>query len=248
MNSRVFLFALVMLPSGTYLPFYAAKTKDAVEAKKLPVLVPAFQIEKHAVTEEEFLEFVRVHPEWRRSKVKPVFADSHYLERWRGDLKLPDPSEKKSPVTQVSWFAAKAYCESRDEQLPTVDQWEYAARIGASDDAKTRQRILDWYARPSRGAPGPIGSAGTDKNGVSDMHGLIWEWTLDFNSAILTGESRENGTKDSNLFCGNGSAGASDPTDYAAFMRYAFRNSMKASYTASTLGFRCVKEPEEQKK
>ena len=44
------------------------------------------------------------------------------------------------PSTQVSWFAARAYCASLGKRLPTVDEWEYAAaaserRTDATDDA-----------------------------------------------------------------------------------------------------------------
>jgi formylglycine-generating enzyme required for sulfatase activity len=239
---------MALIPAGQYLPFYSsADSSNDPENKKKQVAVAAFRIDRHAVTQEEFLKFVESHPEWRKSKVRPIFADAHYLARWPGDLKLPLKSNRKSPVTQVSWFAAKAYCEAQDKELPTVDQWEYAARSGTKDEAKTRERILSWYARSGESVPGPVGSTGADKNGVSDLFGLIWEWTLDFNSAILTGESRENGTQDNNLFCGNGSRGASDATDYAAFMRYAFRNSLKASYTTASLGFRCIQDLEEPK-
>ena len=40
------------------------------------------------VTNAEFLAFVTAHPEWRKSKVKPIFADDRYLRRWPADLEL----------------------------------------------------------------------------------------------------------------------------------------------------------------
>jgi formylglycine-generating enzyme required for sulfatase activity len=43
----------------------------------------------------------------------------------------------------------------------------------------------------------------------------------------------------SSRFCGAGAATAADATDYATFMRYAFRSSLRASYTVRNLGFRC---------
>jgi sulfatase modifying factor 1 len=45
-----------------------------------------------------------------------------------------------------------------------------------------------------------------------------------------------------NLFCGSGALGASSFDDYAAFMRYAFRSSLKAHYTVPNLGFRCAQD------
>ena len=59
------------------------------------------------------------------------------------------------------------------------------------------------------------------------MHGLVWEWTFDFNSIFLSGESRKDKDTDKDLFCGSGSVNATDLMNYAAFMRYAFRASIK---------------------
>ena len=72
------------------------------------------------------------------------------------------------------------------------------------------------------------------------MHGLVWEWVDDYNTALVTGESRGDSGLDRNLFCGSESVGSSDPKDYAAFMRFAFRSSLEAKYTVRNLGFRCA--------
>jgi len=152
---------------------------------------------------------------------------------------LPD-----APVTRVSWFAASAYCQSRGKDLPTVEQWERAAAGGGKDPAATRDRILEWYGRPASDSLAEVGRGAPNAYGVHDMHGLIWEWTLDFNSAMVSTESRDPGARDDPLFCGSGSLGAADPSDYATFMRYAMRNSLRASYTTGTLGFRCAREPD----
>ena len=78
--------------------------------------------------------------------------------------------------------------------------------------------------------------------GVWDVHGLIWEWTEDFNSAFVTGESRGDSALEKSMFCGSGAVGSTNPSDYAAFMRFGFRSSLKGNYTVGNLGFRCVKE------
>lgn len=228
---------MVRIPSGSYLPFYAPK-----ESKREPVRVSAFWMDRFPVTNEQFLTFVKANPEWRKSRIKPIFTDGHYLERWISDFKIRNRREKHSPVTHVSWFAAQAYCEWKGKSLPTVDQWEFAAQDSGKSVEANRQRILAWYSSPSPKVFPAVGSTSKNIFGISDLQGLIWEWTLDFNSLIQGQEAREDGTKDNNLFCGNGSQGALDATDYVSFMRYGFRNSLKANYTVATLGFRCVKE------
>ena len=74
------------------------------------------------------------------------------------------------------------------------------------------------------------------------MHGLVWEWSLDFNSVLISGESRKDVDDDSKLFCGSAAIGVTDLMNYAAFMRYALRGSLNAKYALKTLGFRCVKD------
>jgi sulfatase modifying factor 1 len=77
---------------------------------------------------------------------------------------------------------------------------------------------------------------------VRDLHGLIWEWTSDFNSAIVTGDARGDTGIERQLFCGSGSLGAGDRNAFPAFMRFGFRSSLKASYTVHNLGFRCARD------
>jgi len=103
------------------------------------------------------------------------------------------------------------------------------------------QKILDWYEAPKT-FNNEIGSTFKNYWGIYDLHGLVWEWTMDFNSVLISGESRKDVDKDSNLFCGSAAVGASDLMNYAAFMRYAFRGSMKAQYSVKNLGFRCAKD------
>jgi len=229
---------MARIPGGTYLPFYAVKKKA--------VSLPAFALDTHPVTNQNFLDFVRQHPPWRRDQIKRLFADSQYLNHWPGALQLHS-SQAQQPVNHVSWFAARAYCQAQGKQLPSQDQWEFVARASetqadATQDPKFRQRILDWYARPSPAQLGPVGSTYRNLYGVHDLHGLLWEWVRDFNTVMVTGESREDSSLDRNLFCAGGAVDGADPSDYAAYMRYAFRSSLKGHYALKNLGFRCAKE------
>jgi formylglycine-generating enzyme len=72
------------------------------------------------------------------------------------------------------------------------------------------------------------------------MHGLIWEWVYDFGASLVASDSREKGDAQQNRFCGTSGADAQNPSDYASFMRVAFRSSLQASFTTARLGFRCA--------
>ena len=102
--------SMVPIPPGRYAPFLKETKRAPGEASvERMVEVAAFRMDRHAVTNAEFLAFVTRHPEWRRSRVKPIFADEHYLASWRSDLELAAPTDAGRPVTEVSWFAASAF-------------------------------------------------------------------------------------------------------------------------------------------
>ena len=239
---------MVAIPAGSYAPLY--RTPDStVAGRSAPaprVAVEAFFIDERPVTNAEFLEFVGTHPAWRRSRVKAIHADRGYLRHWAGDLELGPAAPPDSPVVSVSWFAAMAWCRAHGKRLPTVAQWEYVAaasaeRRDATDDPRFLDFLRDWYARPVPPVLPPAGRTFRNAYGVWDLHGVIWEWTLDFNSALVTGESRADASIERTLYCGGAAAGASDFTNYAAFMRFAFRSSLEARYTVGSLGFRGAK-------
>jgi sulfatase modifying factor 1 len=226
---------MVQIPSGDLALFFPRKTVASVA-------VAAFLLDRRPVTNGEFLDFLRRHPEWQRSKVKPLFADQHYLEHWQDDLTLPHAARSDQPVTNVSWFSATAYCEAHGKGLPSTDQWEYALADQGRDAEGLRNRILAWYSTPNHSDLPNVESLTANGFGVRGLTGAVWEWTEDFNSAMSGPELREAGVKNKDLFCGGASISAKDATDYAAFMRFSMRVSLKARYATDNLGFRCAKE------
>ncbi len=229
---------MVAIQGGTYIPLYG---RDS-----LKVTIADFYMDVYPVTNQEFMAFVKQNPKWQKSKVKKLFADGSYLMNWTTDTTLGEGQVLSAPITNISWFAANAYCECQGKRLPTIDEWEYAAMADENEpDARKNETyntyILGWYEKPKT-FNNVIGSTFKNYWGVYDLHGLVWEWTLDFNSVLVSGESRKDVDNDSNLFCGSGAIGATDLMNYAAFMRYATRGSLKAKYTMKNLGFRCVKD------
>ncbi len=209
-----------------------------------------FALDRLPVSNGEFLQFVRRFPEWRRGRVPHLFADERYLTHWSGPLQLGPEADPDAPVVQVSWFAARAYCESVGRRLPTEDEWELAAAAGeAEKDARAdpawRDRILEWYSRPSPPRWPRRGQGRPNAWGIYDLHGLVWEWVEDFNSTLLSNDSRESGDNDALRFCGSGAYSARDKEDYAGFMRIAFRSSLGARDTTRNLGFRCASDVQE---
>jgi formylglycine-generating enzyme len=234
----------VTLPEGRHRPLYPASPGE------VEVVVSSFDLAKVPVSNEQFLAFVGNAPEWQRDRVSRLFADHRYLVHWIGPQAVAAWDQKR-PVTNVSWFAARAYCESFGARLPTEVEWERAAAASASaadgrNDAQWSRNILNWYASPSTGPKRDVGRAPPNFWGVHDLHGLVWEWVLDFNSTLITSDSRSTQTTDKATFCGSGALGAQDPANYAGFMRVATLSSLQARYAATHLGFRCARAAKEQ--
>jgi formylglycine-generating enzyme required for sulfatase activity len=231
---------MASLPAGSYRPLYAPVGTSRIR-------VAAFALDREPVTRGEFLAFVSRQPEWQRGRVRPIFADARYLIDWRGALDAGDAEALRRPVTQVSWFAARAYCAALGKRLPTVDEWEYAAAASersadASADPSFRARLLALYGAMRN--PTTTTRGFTNLYGVRALHGVVWEWTLDFNSVVLDDDSRATGSgadaRDRHLYCASSAIGATDPSDFAAFLRYAVRASLGARSTTSSVGFRCA--------
>lgn len=242
---------MVRIAGGRYRPLYRqpvrGQRRDTSVRRVVSVQVEPFEIDRRPVTNGQYLEFVRAHPEWRRSRVSRLFAEESYLRHWHGDLDLGPGAPPSSPVVHVSWFAARAYSSANGRRLPTVAEWELVGladetRRDATGDPAFLERVRNWYSRPAPAVLPVVGLGFRNLWGVEDLHGLVWEWTLDFNSALVSGESRGDASLERSLFCGSGASNAADFSDYAAFMRFAYRASLEARYTTTSLGFRSARD------
>ena len=235
---------MARIPEGRFTPFFRVEN----ETNEIPVA--AFLLDAYPVTNAGFLEFVRANPQWRRSQVKRLFADTDYLKAWKDDLDL-GVADSNAPVTHVSWFAAKAFAAWKGKRLPTMAEWEYAAaaspkRPDGWNDPEFVAEIRRWYSTPSPERMPPVGRGRANVYGVHDLHGLAWDWVADFNTAMVTGDARGDTGLDRQLFCGAGAAGARDTGNFPVFMRYGFRSSLAARYTVPNLGFRCAQSLNEE--
>ena len=229
---------MVKVTGGKYLPFYSEN--DSL------VQVKDFWIDIRPVTNAEFLKFVQANPQWRRSQVKRLYADTTYLRDWVADTELPKDALPDAPVTFVSWFAAKAYADAVGKRLPTLDEWEYVAMADA-DEPNARGKksyndaLINLYMVKNRQF-NQVMQSKPNYWGIYNLFDLIWEWTDDFNSTLVTGDSRGGEYGDKTLACAGSATSATDVMNYAAFIRFGLRSSLKANYTVGNLGFRCAKD------
>lgn len=235
-TSRLAAPSMVRIAGGTFRPLYT-------QPGETTVAVAPFLLDARPVTRAEFEAFVHAVPRWRRDRAVKLFVDADYLRDWAGPADAGTSVPRTFPVTNVSWFAAKSYCEARDARLPTVAEWEYAA--GADEHDRNAAAHPGFRQRALELALGrrlqPVGSSFRNVWGASDLHGNAAEWVYDFASIFAGGDSRATSKLDRAFTCAAGATSTGDPGDYAAYLRYALRGTLAARSTAGTLGFRCAR-------
>ena len=167
--------------------------------------------------------------------------------RWR--MRLPAGRITRPPGMPWAWTRRP----TRWHCCPAAGPRKYAAcadetRANATDDPEFTARLLEWYGKPGGAALPSVKIAPANFYGVRALHGYVWEWVGDFNNSMVTGESRGDSGIDRKLYCAGGALGATDTRNYAAFMRYAFRSSLKGNYTVPNLGFRGARDADPSKK
>lgn len=169
---------------------------------------------------------------------------------------ISDPSRFKGgnrPVENVSWAEAVEFCArlsrltGRKFRLPTEAEWEYACRAGTSTPFSSGDGLgSDWanfngrrpYGSNSKGPyreqTVPVGSLGAaNAFGLHDMHGNVWEWTMD-RGPVGSGESGPSSGMKILRGCGWDSAGIE--------CRSAARRTIDLDHRADNVGFRVVVE------
>lgn len=224
----------VRIPEGEYISFFKEENDKVVK-------VPSFMMTKYPVTNSEFNEFIKANSSFSKSKVARIFADDRYLQHWKSDTLNAAELKRigQHPVTSVSWFVARKYCAWKKMRLPTIAEWEFAGDV---DNPEVLRELLAWYAKTGDTPLENVGKRQPNKFGLFDMHGSIWEWVEDFNSVMISSDSRSKGDRTDGLFCGGGSVNAKDAKAYGTFMRFGFRSGLRGDYNINTLGFRCASD------
>lgn len=96
------------------------------------------------------------------------------------DFAIPAGKEKH-PIAEISYFDAEAYCKAVGKRLPTLNEWEKAARGTDGRDYPWGNKFDPANANTldsEKNGSTPVGSFAKGKSpyGIMDMAGNLWEW------------------------------------------------------------------------
>jgi formylglycine-generating enzyme required for sulfatase activity len=118
---------MVPIPGGPY-EIVSPDVSPKLRAELRPYWLDAYE-----VTNEQYAGFVRSGGYATAALRQSRFADRTGLPGPRGWLSQEAPrGEERHPVTGVTWYEAAAYCAAAGKRLPTLYEWEKAARNGVA--------------------------------------------------------------------------------------------------------------------
>ena len=231
---------MVFVPGGEYkLVAWGQPTQASIG-------LDDYFIDKYEVTNREYKEFINAGGYLEKQFWKHRFFKDGRGLSWEEAMRefkdrtgLPGPrswlnenfpeGKENFPVTNITWYEAAAYATFRGKQLPTIFQWEKAARDGAYSftfgvmpwGVVRPGDKLDYRANLRGSGTAPVNSFefGMSPYGCYNMAGNAAEWCLN---------------RHLESFATAGGSWADPP--YA----FGFYGYFPGLYSSEKLGFRCV--------
>ena len=180
--------------------------------------MPPFYIDRNEITVKQFKRFDPKYDE------KPFTANQ------------PCPN---CPAMAIDWESADRYCKWARKRLPTLRQWETAARGNSNQAFPWGKKFLPGYANLGeeedeyfQAAPTGSFPKGASPFGVMDMTGNVWEWVAE-SRPIANNENRSG--KKFRITKGGGWTTSPETANLSN------NHQVPAEAKIPTIGFRCVK-------
>lgn len=194
-------FEMIPIPGGEFKmgsPASESGHSDD-EGPQVTVVLEPYWMAKHELTWAEYKTFMKTYDIFKklsRGGVRKVTSDNQ-ADAITVPTPLYEPSytyehgdDPAQPAVTMTQYAAKQYTKwlsalaANQYRLPTEAEWEHAARGGTETAYSFGDNAdeIDKYAVFDTNAPNgaaKVGSKLPNPFGLHDMHGNVWEWTID---------------------------------------------------------------------
>jgi len=194
-------FEMIPVPAGKY-SLGSPESEEGRSEDEGPQIVletPPFWIAKTELTWSEYKIFMSLYDIFKKLQSNGIrkITDENRVDAITIPTPLYDAShtfefgdDPQQPAVTMTQYAAKQYTKwlsgmtGVQYRLPTEAEWEYAARGGSQsaysygDDAKQLENYACFEGN-NAGGPSKVGQKKPNAFGLHDMHGNVWEWTID---------------------------------------------------------------------
>jgi formylglycine-generating enzyme required for sulfatase activity len=174
---------MVPIPAGKFWMGSADDEPDRQtnESPQHLVRLPRFYLARTPITQAQWRAVATWSPEdgaplWERV----LNPDPSYF---RDDQS--DNDDDRRPVENVSWLDAQEFCRRLRQRtgeiytLPTEAQWEYACRAGTTSAFAFGTTLNNEQANVYSFETSKVDKYNSNRYGLQDMHGNVWEWCDD---------------------------------------------------------------------
>ena len=160
---------VIDLPGGAKMAFIWVEP-DTIRGLRIMEIPKGYYLGKYELTQQQW---------------EPVMHTSHWPRR---DVDEDGFPELDYPAYNISWFDAQDFAKKLTDlqddgiyRLPTLDEWEYASRAGATTRyffGSSSDSLSDyaWWGKNVDSAQ-IVGTKLPNPWGFYDIYGNVWEWT-----------------------------------------------------------------------